>query len=386
MMLTTPFHSRIAAACELNCWGDWMGYTTPNAYTDVELEYFAVRNAAGVFDLTPMNKYRITGTDAEAYLNRLVTRDVSKIGVGRVGYTVWCDDAGQVMDDGTIFHLAENDYRICAYARATDWLHWSALGFDVTIEDETAEVAALAVQGPTSCAALTAMGLVGLDQLKPFGLTEFDFEGEPLVVSRTGFTGDLGYELWIAPHKAEALWDRLFESGEPYLIKPFGTHALEMARIEAGFLQAGVDFMPAEEVVRNGRSRSPFELGLGWLVDMEKSVFNGRRALQQELANGSRYRFAILDVDGNKPANHSFVLKGNKQVGTVTSAAWCPTAKSNVAFAQIEMPHGAVGEELVAEIYYQRELHWTRVLAPCKVIDAPVFSHPRRRATPPGNF
>ena len=386
MMLTTPFHSRIAAACELNCWGDWMGYTTPNAYTDVELEYFAVRNAAGVFDLTPMNKYRITGNDAEAYLNRLVTRDVSKIGVGRVGYTVWCDEAGQVMDDGTIFHLAENDYRICAYARATDWLHWSALGFDVTIEDETAEVAALAVQGPTSCAALTAMGLVGLDQLKPFGLTEFDFEGEPLVVSRTGFTGDLGYELWIAPHKAEALWDRLFESGEPYLIKPFGTHALEMARIEAGFLQAGVDFMPAEEVVRNGRSRSPFELGLGWLVDMEKSVFNGRRALQQELANGSRYRFAILDVDGNKPANHSFVLKGNKQVGTVTSAAWCPTAKSNVAFAQIEMPHGAVGEELVAEIYYQRELHWTRVLAPCKVIDAPVFNPPRRRATPPGNF
>ena len=386
MMLTTPFHSRIAAACELNCWGDWMGYTTPNAYTDVELEYFAVRNAAGVFDLTPMNKYRITGTDAEAYLNRLVTRDVSKIGIGRVGYTVWCDEAGQVMDDGTIFHLAENDYRICAYARATDWLHWSALGFDVTIEDETAEVAALAVQGPTSCAALTAMGLVGLDQLKPFGLTEFDFEGEPLVVSRTGFTGDLGYELWIAPHKAEALWDRLFESGEPYLIKPFGTHALEMARIEAGFLQAGVDFMPAEEVVRNGRSRSPFELGLGWLVDMDKSVFNGRRALQQELARGSRYRFAILDVDGNKPANHSFILKGNKQVGTVTSAAWCPTAKSNVAFAQIEMPYGAVGEELVAEIYYQRELHWTRVLAPCKVIDAPVFSHPRRRATPPGNF
>ena len=386
MMLTTPFHSRIAAACELNSWGDWMGYTTPNAYTDVELEYFAVRNAAGVFDLTPMNKYRITGTDAEAYLNRLVTRDVSKIGVGRVGYTVWCDEAGQVMDDGTIFHLAENDYRICAYARATDWLHWSALGFDVTIEDETAEVAALAVQGPTSCAALTAMGLVGLDQLKPFGLTEFDFEGEPLVVSRTGFTGDLGYELWIAPHKAEALWDRLFESGEPYLIKPFGTHALEMARIEAGFLQAGVDFMPAEEVVRNGRSRSPFELGLGWLVDMDKSVFNGRRALQQELARGSRYRFAILDVDGNKPANHSFILKGNKQVGTVTSAAWCPTAKSNVAFAQIEMPYGAVGEELVAEIYYQRELHWTRALAPCKVIDAPVFSHPRRRATPPGNF
>jgi aminomethyltransferase len=376
----------VAAACEMNCWGNWMGYTTPNAYVDVELEYFAVRSTTGVFDLTPMNKYRITGPDAEAYLNRLVTRDVSKIRVGRVGYTVWCDDAGQVMDDGTIFHLADNDYRLCAYAHAVDWLHWSTLGFDVTVEDETAGVAALAVQGPTSCAILKAMGLGGIEQLKPFGLTEFDFEGETLMVSRTGFTGDLGYELWIAPHKAEALWDRLFEAGQPYVIKPFGTDALEMARIEAGFLQAGVDFMPAEEVVRRGRSRSPFELGLGWLVDMDKPVFNGRRALLREQAQGSRYRFAILDVDGNKPAHHSFILKDNKQVGTVTSAAWCPTAKSNVAFAQIEMPHGAVGDELVAEIYYQRELHWTRVLAPCKVIDAPVFNPARRRATPPENF
>ena len=386
MMLTTPFHSRVAAACEMNCWGNWMGYTTPNAYVDVELEYFAVRSTTGVFDLTPMNKYRITGPDAEAYLNRLVTRDVSKIRVGRVGYTVWCDDAGQVMDDGTIFHLADNDYRLCAYAHAIDWLHWSTLGFDVTVEDETAGVAALAVQGPTSCATLKAMGLDGIEQLKPFGLTEFDFEGETLMISRTGFTGDLGYELWIAPHKAEALWDRLFEAGQPYVIKPFGTDALEMARIEAGFLQAGVDFMPAQEVVRRGRSRSPFELGLGWLVDMDKPVFNGRRALLREQAQGSRYRFAILDVDGNKPAHHSFILKDGKQVGTVTSAAWCPTAKSNAAFAQIEMPHGAVGDELVAEIYYQRELHWTRVLAPCKVIDAPVFNPARRRATPPENF
>ena len=200
MMLRTPFHSRVAAACELNDWGSWKGYTTPRAYSDVELEYFAIRNAAGVFDLSPMNKYRVTGPDAEAYLNRLVTRDVRKVRVGRVGYTVWCNDAGQVMDDGTIFHLGDNDYRICAYARAVDWLHWSVLGFDVEIVDESDEVAALAVQGPTSCAALLAMGLAGLEQLKPFGITSFPFEGETLTVSRTGFTGDLGYELWIASH------------------------------------------------------------------------------------------------------------------------------------------------------------------------------------------
>lgn len=382
MLLTTPFHSRVSRACELNAWGSWKGYTTPKAYTDVELEYFAIRSTTGVFDLTPMNKYRITGPDAGPFLNRLVTRNVDKLGIGRVGYTVWCDDAGQVMDDGTIFHLGENDYRLCAYARATDWLFWSALGFDVSIEDETGSVAALAVQGPTSCATLTAMGLEGLADLKPFGLAEYEFEGETLMVSRTGFTGDLGYELWITPRLAETLWDRLFEAGAPYLIKPFGSDALEIARIEAGFLQAGVDFVPAEEAVRNGRTRSPFELGLDWLVDLDKPLFNGRQALLREREQGSRYRFVLLDVDGNKPAHNSFIMKGRRKVGTVTSAAWCPTAKSNVAFAQVELPHGAVGEELVAEIYYQRELHWTRVLAPCRVIDAPVFNPPRRRATP----
>ncbi|MFT4824389.1 MAG: aminomethyltransferase [Halioglobus sp.] len=382
MLLETPFHSRIAKLNELNAWEDWMGYTTPSAYYDVELEYFAVRSTTGVFDLTPMNKYRVTGPDAEAYLNRLVTRNVSKIREGRVGYTVWCDDAGQVLDDGTIFHLAENDYRICAYARATEWLAWSAMGFDVEIIDETHDVAALAVQGPTSCSCLQAMGLVGLEDLKPFGLTYFDFEGEQLMVSRTGFTGDLGYELWIAPEKAEALWDALFAAGEDFLIKPFGSDALNMARIETGFIQAGVDFVPAEEVVRLGRSRSPFELGLDWLVDLDKPVFNGKKALVKEKRDGSRYRFVILDVDGNKPADHSFIMKGNKVVGSVTSAAWCPTAKSNVAFAQLEMPYGNVGEEFVAEIYYQRELHWTRVLAPCKVVEAAIFNPPRRKVTP----
>jgi glycine cleavage system T protein (aminomethyltransferase) len=386
MMLQTPFHSRVAALNEINAWEDWMGYTTPSAYFDVELEYFAVRSATGVFDLSPMNKYRVTGPDAEAYLNRLVTRNVSKIAVGRVGYTVWCDDAGQVLDDGTIFHLGENDYRICAYARATEWLAWSALGFDVEVVDETAEVAALAVQGPTSCSCLRAMGLEGIENLKPFGLTSFEFEGEELMVSRTGFTGDLGYELWISPHKAEALWDSLFAAGKPFLIKPFGSEALNMARIETGFIQAGVDFVPAEEMVRHGRSRSPFELGLEWLVDLSKPVFNGKKALEKEKQEGSRYRFVILDVEGNKPADHSFIMKGRKVIGTVTSAAWCPTAKTNVAFAQVEMPYGEVGEELVAEIYYQRELHWSRVLAPCKVIETAVFNPPRRRQTPAGDF
>ena len=386
MLLTTPFHSRVEAMCDVNDWGNWMGYTTPNAYFDVELEYFAIRSTTGVFDLSPMNKYRITGPDAEAYLNRMVTRDVSKIRVNRVGYAVWCNDAGEVMDDGTIFRLGQDDFRLCSYQRADEWLEWCKLGFDVSITNETEDIAALAVQGPTSCTVLSLLGLEDLNQLKPFGIAYYTFNGAPLMVSRTGFTGDLGYEVWIAPEHAEALWDQLFELGRDYLIKPIGSYALDIARIEAGFLQAHVDFVPAEEVVRPGRARSPLELGLEWLVDFKKPLFNGRSALLQEKAKGSRYRFALLDVEGNKPAHHSFILKGDQQVGTVTSAAWCPTAKSNLAYAQIEMPHGAVGDELVAEIYYQRELHWTRLLAPCKVIDAPLFNPKRRRQTPAPPF
>ena len=386
MLLPTPFHSRVEAMCDMNDWGNWMGYTTPNAYFDVELEYFAIRSTTGVFDLSPMNKYRITGPDAEAYLNRMVTRNVSKLGINRVGYAVWCNDAGQVMDDGTIFRLGEQDFRLCSYQRADDWLAWCTLGFDVTITNESEDLAGLAVQGPTSCTILTLLGCTGLDQLKPFGIAHFTFEGAPMMVSRTGFTGDLGYEVWVAPAQAEALWDQLFEHGREYLIKPIGSYALDMARIEAGFIQAHVDFVPAEEVVRNGRTRSPFELGLEWLVDLSKPLFNGRSALLAEKAKGSRYRFAMLDIEGNKPAEHSFIMKGDKVVGTVTSAAWCPTVKSNIAYAQLEMPHGAVGDELVAEIYYQRELHWTRMLAPCRVIDGPLFNPKRRRQTPAPPF
>ena len=386
MLLQTPFHARIAKACELNQWDEWKGYTTPHAYTEVEQEYFAIRNSTGVFDLTPMMKYRITGPDAEAFLNRLLTRDIRKVKVGRVAYAVWCDDGGQVMDDGTVFHLGRNDYRLCAYSRMMDWMQWSAMGFDVTIVDETAAVAALAIQGPTSCAILKAMGFEGIESLKPFGIRTFAFDGVILMVSRTGFTGDLGYELWIEPDKAESLWDKLFAAGKNFGIKPIGGAALELARIEAGFLQAGTDFVPAEETVRMGRSRSPFELGLGWLVSFDKPIFNGRRALLEEKKNGSRYRFVYLDVEGNKPAEHSFILKGNKVVGTVTSAAWCPTAKSNIAFAQVEARYGKLGEKLIAEVYYQRELQWSRVLAKCTVIESTVFNPPRRRQTPAADY
>ena len=207
------------------------------------------------------------------------------------------------------------------------------------------------------------------------------------MVSRTGYTGDLGYELWIDPEYALALWDRLFKAGELHGIRPLGSEALELLRIEAGFILAGVDFLPAHEAVRPGHTRSPFELNLGWLVDLSKPVFNGRAALLAEKEKGSRYRLVKLDIDGNKPAEHSYIFtKRGKYAGTVTSAMWSPSAKANIALASLEMPFGAPGEELVAEIYYQRELKWNKVNAPCRVVGQVFFDPPRKRQTPPPDF
>ena len=381
---TTPFHSRTAAANALNLWHRWRDYTVADAYFDVGLEYAALRNACAVFDLSPMTKHRISGPDAFAFLDRLVTRDLARLAPGRVGYCVWCDERGQVIDDGTIFRFAANEFRLCSQERQLDWLLRSALGFDVAIHEETAEVAALALQGPTSCAALCALGLEGVAQLTPFAMRTFQFAGADLLVSRTGFTGDLGYELWIAPGHAEVLWDALFAAGGPYGLKPMGTHALEMSRIEAGFIQAGVDFLPADRAVRTDRTRSPFELDLGWLVDLSKPNFTGRRALLEESRNGPRYRLVRLDVEGNKPARDAYVYDDRRNViGAVTSSMWSPMAKASIALASVRQPWGRPGDELWAEIYYQKELKWNRFNARCRVVEGAFYEPRRRRTTPP---
>jgi aminomethyltransferase len=383
----SPFYSRQEPLNHLKEWGRWADYLSPHAYTCSGIEYFAARNACTVFDLTPMTKYHISGKDALPFLNRLVTRDVSKIKPGRVGYCCWCDDAGQVIDDGTIFHLSENTYRLCSQERHMDWLMTNTLGFDVLLSEETHNVAALALQGPTSCATLKRMGLDGIENMKLFDIRHFNFEDTQLMVSRTGFTGDLGYELWIDPEHAEVLWDRLFEAGNLHGIKPMGDEALQMLRVEAGFIQAAHDFMPANATIRTGHTRSPFELGLGWLVDFKKPVFNGRRALLEEKKRGHRYNLVKLDIDGNKPGCDSYVFtKNKKRVGTVTSATWSPSAKASVALASLEAPHGKPGEELLVEIYYQKELKWSRVMAKARVVKEVFFDPPRKRQTPPADF
>ena len=313
-----------------------------------------------------------------------------KIKPGRVAYAVWCDDQGQVIDDGTIFHLDEGEYRLCSQERHMSWLQAAAIGMDVSIVEETHDIAALAVQGPTSFSIMRILGCAGIENLKPFGLMHVEFQGKQMMVSRTGFTGDLGYEIWIAPEQAEALWDALFEAGKDLGIRAIGTEALEAARIEAGFLAAYVDFLPANVTVRSGRSRSPFELGLEWLVDFKKPVFNGRRALAEEKRRGSTWRLVKLDIEGNKPAHHSYIYPGSgsskKEIGFITSAAWSPVCKQNIAIGTVRTPHGKVGEKLRVEIYYQREMHWSRVMAEATVVDKPFWDPPRRRATPPGPY
>lgn len=385
----TPFHAR-TSALNIRCeWHRWKDYITADAYYDTALEYAGIRNACAVFDITPMTKHRITGPDALAFLNRLVTRDVAKIKPGKVGYTVWCNDNGHVIDDGTIFHLRPGDYRLCSQERQLDWLTRSAHGFDVTLVEDTHEIAALAFQGPTSCAVLKAIGCLGVEKLAPFGIAYFPFAGGELMVSRTGFTGDLGYELWIDPSRALALWDALFEQGEIYGIRPMGTHALDIARIEAGFLQAHVDFLPADQAIKLDRARSPFELDLARLVDFDKPNFNGRRALLEERKRGSRYRLVRLDIEGNKPAHSSYIYADRNKgsvVGTVTSAQWSPSAKANIALASMHMPWGQPSDELWVDIYYQKELEWSRVMARARVVEGAFYDPPRRRATPAADF
>ena len=275
----SPFQARIDEQCLVQDWMSWNGYKTARVFDTLASEYFAVRSTCSVMDLTPMEKYRITGPDAQTFLNRLVTRDISTLKPRRVTYVIWCNDEGKVLDDGTIFHLSEGDYRLCSQHHQLDWLLLSSLGFDVNIEQETHNIAALAVQGPTSCSVLTAAGIASMEQLKPFDIGYSTLNGIDVMVSRTGFTGDLGYEVWADPASALAVWDAIFAVKEKGLfdIRPMGLGALDMVRIEAGFIMPGDDFNTAETAIRADRDRSPFELGLAWLVNFEKPYFTGKR-------------------------------------------------------------------------------------------------------------
>lgn len=387
-MQHTPFHARLAALSQTEEWTSWNGYMAPRVLDKLSTEYFAVRSSCSVMDMSPMEKYRITGTDAYQFLDRLVIRDLSALKPGRVTYLAWCNDEGKLIDDGTLFQFGENDYRLCSQHHQLDWLMTSSMGFDVNIEVETHRVAALAVQGPTSYSVLTEAGIDGLDELRPFGTLDLNCRGIPVMVSRTGYTGDLGYELWVSPDNALELWDALFAVKTRYDVHAIGLSTLEMVRIEAGFVMPGFDFNTAESTVRANYDRSPYEVGLGWLVNIDKGPFTGRKALLAEKRRPTRRQLSKIIVDGNKPVGEAFIFdrKNGNVVGEIKCATWSPILKANIALADIEYTRGKLPKNLWARIDYQRELKWLSTWAKCQTTDNPFYSPENRSATPPKRF
>jgi len=381
----TAFYPRAKVLNIRDAWAAWNGYKFADQYYDAEYEYFCVRNTCATYDICPMQKYEIKGRDAEAMLNRMVTRDVAKIGMNRVAYCVWCTDEGRMIDDGTIFKLSDDKFMLTCGSPCTAWLEMSSFGFDdVTVKDVTDDFAALSLQGPTSCATLKKMGLNGIETAKPFDIRYFPFHGDTLMVSRTGFTGDLGYELWIQRGLALEMWDELYAAGEDYGIQPFGEAATNMARLEAAFIMPAMEFNEALRTVNFEHDQTPFELSLGWLVDFKKPHFSGRSALLKEKQRGPRYTLTKLDIEGNKPAEGSYIYKNKrctKEIGYVTSAMWSPSVKANIALAMIKTEH--LEGDLWAEIYYEKELRQYNRIVRCIRKTKPFWAPARARATPP---
>lgn len=384
----SPFHKRQAALNIRDSWSVWNGYKFANYYYDAEYEYFCVRNTCGTYDICPMQKYLIEGNDAEAMLNRMVTRDITKLRQNRVTYVCWCTNEGRMIDDGTIFKLGSNKFMLTCGSPSLAWLRKASFGFDaVKITDITDTLAALSFQGPTTYSVLKALGLKGIEDLKPFQIGYYDFSGTKLMISRTGFTGDLGYELWVENEYALELWDALYDKGENFGIQPYGEEATNMARLEAGFIMPYMEFNEALKTIHYQHDQTPFELSLDWLVDFNKPLFNGRKALLLDKKNGPKYTLTKLDIEGNKPAEGSYIYGDKKcslEIGYVTSAMWSPAVKANIAMAMIKTEY--LQGEIWAEIYYEKELRQYDKVARCTIKEKPFWAPSRARMTPPENY
>jgi aminomethyltransferase len=398
MPIGTAFHERTFALCESLNYREWSGYYTVSAYeSHHEHEYNAIRNAAALIDVSPLFKYMVTGPDAAKLVDRLITRDVAKMAVGQVYYTPWCDEHGKVIDDGTVSRLADQTFRWTSADPSLRWFRQNAAGMNVQIEDVSESVAAVALQGPTSARLLRAVATADLDRLKYFRVTSGTIAGVGVDISRTGYTGDLGYEIWMPADRAVAVWDALMEGGRPFDIKPAGMLALDVARIEAGLLLIEVDFFSCRKAMIPSQTYSPFELGMDRLVSLEKGRFIGQRALREEHARGPARRIVGLEIDWNEvekiydgvglaPAVAATasrvavpVYRNGRQVGKATSTTWSPVLKRMIALATIDTPHDAEGTPLQFEMTVEAVRH--RVAA--KVVKTPFFNPSRKTATPP---
>jgi len=399
MPIGTAFHERTFSLCESLNYREWSGYYAVSSYEPHhEHEYNAIRNAAALIDISPLFKYRLSGKDATRLVDRVITRDMRKVKVGQVIYTPWCDENGKVIDDGTVSRLEENTYRWTAADPSLRWFTQNATGMDVSIEDISETVAALALQGPTSARLLKSLvSGAAIEDLKYFRVTKASLAGVPVEISRTGYTGDLGYEIWVPAEHAVKVWDALIDAGGAFDIHPAGMLALDVARIEAGLLLIDVDFNSSKKALIEDQKYSPFELGLGRLVSLDKNRFVGQAALIAESKRGSAREIVGLEIDwpqverlyeavGLPPAISPIasrvavpVFSEGRQVGKATSSTWSPTLKKMIALATVESDYTKPGTKLQFEITVEAVRH--RVAA--RVVKTPFFNPKRKTATPP---
>jgi glycine cleavage system T protein (aminomethyltransferase) len=398
MPIGTVVHERTFALCESLNYREWSGYYAVSAYeSHHDHEYNAIRNASALIDVSPLFKYLVTGRDATRFVDRLITRDVAKMAVGQVFYTPWCDERGKVIDDGTVSRLSELTFRWTAADPSLRWFRQNATGFDVAIEDISEAYAALALQGPTSARLLRDVSTVDIDRLKYFRVESGTIAGVRVDISRTGYTGDLGYEIWIPSRHAVTVWDTLMERGKPFDIKPCGMLALDVARVEAGLLLIDVDFFSSKKAMIESQRYSPSEMGLVRLVSLDKNRFIGQQALKEEHRRGHVRQVVGLEIDwteveaiyeklGLAPAIGATasrvpvpVYSGGHQVGRATTTTWSPVLKRMIALATIDRPYYAEGTRVQFEVTVEAVRH--RVGA--TVVKTPFFNPRRKTQTPP---
>ena len=397
MPIGTAVHERTFALAESLNYREWSGYYAVSAYeAHHEHEYNAIRNASALIDVSPLFKYLVRGRDAVKLVDRVITRDAYKLAVGQVYYTPWCDEHGKVIDDGTVTRVAEDTFRWTAADPSLRWFTQNAIGLDVAIEDISEQVAALALQGPTSARLLDAVADADIRSLKYFRMTRGTIGGVAVEISRTGYTGDLGYEIWMPWSRAVDVWDALTKSGRPFDIHPAGMLALDVARVEAGLLLIDVDFNSSKKALIEAQKYSPYEMGLGRLVQLDKRPFVGRAPLADEHRRGPARRIVGLEISwpaveklyddlGLAPQLattasrvHVPVYKNGRQIGKATTTTWSPVLKKLIALATVSAPHDAEGTSLEFEVTVEAVRH--RV--PATVVKTPFFNPPRKTATP----
>jgi aminomethyltransferase len=393
----TAFHERTFPLCHSLNYREWSGYYAVSVYeVHHEHEYNAIRNAAALIDISPLYKYLITGKDATKLVNRVITRDIRKVSQGQVIYCCWCDEQGKVIDDGTITRLEENKYRWTAADPSLRWFRQNGTNMDVQIEDVSEKVAALALQGPTSGKLLKSVAEVDIVNLKYFRVTHGKIAGVPVDISRTGYTGDMGYEIWVPWNDAVKVWDAVMDTGKRFDIHAAGMLALDVARVEAGLLLIDVDYTSSKKALIPSQKYSPYELGFGKMVHLNKENFIGKAALEQDQKQGVARQFVGLEIDwtqvearyekfGLTPAAPSQASRvavpvycGEKQVGKATSTTWSPVLKKMIALASIETSHAKLGTRLQMEITIEA-IH-QKVTA--KIVKMPFFNPARKMAVP----